>query len=837
MSELFEGIYLRTPFRDYQQRILSSIDLLMSDNKLHISAAPGAGKTILGLEVIRRLGKKALIFVPTINLRNQWKERFLGSFIGREESEAALRYTWENEFSVDIMSPGVVTCATYQALFTVYSKDDGSFAELINKYKEMGIETICLDEAHHLKREWWKALTDLVNAMDIRLIALTATPPMDTSDIEWKRYIELCGDIDAEISIPEMVARKCLCPHQDYIYICSPTQMEDKKVSLEVERNRQCETEILRDRKLYYEIKHLPCLINPSEHMESLLKFPDYLSHLLSYAAFIRDKWQVELEEDRFEAEKAFNAWDNRIVQRLNEISKEKTDIESFFLPLMKDILQNVPEHFSEELRQKLTEILTGNHLMIRGRMTDSLISEEVNKTLRNSASKLNAIDEIIKKESSTMGDSLRCLILMDYIRKEDMSKVEKDESLTDIGVSTVFERLRRQEHMGNLEKYLEIVTEDNPKEKRVYRQRLGVLTGSMVILPEHLMQQLAAELEISTVPKPLGITGYSVYDGGRAEDDRINGIVSEYFREGRIEILIGTAALLGEGWDQPAVNTLIIGSTSSMYVKTNQMRGRALRVDKDQPEKVSHIWHLMTSSDSVKNSSEEISMRQRFDATIGLSQDGTRIESGIGRMLSPGHVMSDRNSWNEWMLKQSENRDTVRMQWLTAAENYGRQTVRDVVDISAGRYKVSISDRINRNALSHGQLKKIAEAVKNALLRTGQIRGGSIHTGMSGGSAYYFLESVSERDSMLYAKSLRQSVMPLDSPKYIVEFGIFVKKYIAVPDALALRKENAQVFSSLLGGKLIYVYTNEGKKILLNQKLRQRSADRDSIKMVKKLI
>ena len=772
MNEIYEGVYLRTPYRDYQKRIIDNIGILMSDDKLHISAAPGAGKTILGLEVIRRLGKKALILVPTINLRNQWKERFLGSFIGDEEE--ALREKWDREFSMDITAPATVTCATYQALFSVYNRDqktpdDGnrkSFEELIELYKNMGIETICLDEAHHLKREWWKALTELVNAMKIKLIALTATPPMDTSDIEWKRYIELCGDIDAEIPIPEMVARNCLCPHQDYIYICSPTEMENKRVAVEVERNRECEKTILRNKKLYYEIKFLPCLINPAEHMETLLKFPDYLNHLLSYASFIRNSWQVELEEDRFAAEKAFDGWDERIIRSLSEISVDKNDMEAFFLPLMKDILQNVPEDFSEELKLQLTEILTGNHLMIKGRVTDSLISEDLNKTLKNSASKLNAIEEIIKKESAAMGENLRCLILMDYIRKEDMAKVEKDESLTDIGVSTAFERLRRQEHLGNLEKYLAVVTEDNPLEKRVYRQRLGVLTGSMIILPEAVMHELAEKLEINSPPKPLGITGYYIYDGNQTGDDRITGVVTEFFQQGKIEILIGTAALLGEGWDAPAVNTLIIGSTSSMYVKTNQMRGRALRIDKNEPEKVSHIWHLMTASNAVRGTSEEISMRQRFEAIVGLSMDGTRIESGIGRMQSPGHMMKDYNSWNKWMLEQSEDRNKVRLQWLTAAENYGRQTVRDVVNISNRKYKVSLSDRLNRNALSPGQLKKIAEAVKNALIRTGQISGGTLRSGRFGDSVNYYLESGSERDSMLYAKSLRQAVIPQDSPK-----------------------------------------------------------------------
>ena len=55
-------------------------------------------------------------------------------------------------------------------------------------------------------------------------IALTATPPYDVNPREWQRYIELCGPIDEEISVPELVRHGELCPHQDYISLTTPTQ-------------------------------------------------------------------------------------------------------------------------------------------------------------------------------------------------------------------------------------------------------------------------------------------------------------------------------------------------------------------------------------------------------------------------------------------------------------------------------------------------------------------------------------------------------------------------------------------------------------------------------------
>ncbi len=54
------------PWRNYQGRVLSELDLHLDDNHLHIIAAAGSGKTVLGLEVVRRLDAPAVIFAPTI---------------------------------------------------------------------------------------------------------------------------------------------------------------------------------------------------------------------------------------------------------------------------------------------------------------------------------------------------------------------------------------------------------------------------------------------------------------------------------------------------------------------------------------------------------------------------------------------------------------------------------------------------------------------------------------------------------------------------------------------------------------------------------------------------
>jgi superfamily II DNA or RNA helicase len=47
-------------WRDYQAGVLEAIDNHLEDGRLHVVAAPGAGKTILGLETVRRLRRRRL---------------------------------------------------------------------------------------------------------------------------------------------------------------------------------------------------------------------------------------------------------------------------------------------------------------------------------------------------------------------------------------------------------------------------------------------------------------------------------------------------------------------------------------------------------------------------------------------------------------------------------------------------------------------------------------------------------------------------------------------------------------------------------------------------------
>ena len=61
---------------------------------------------------------------------------------------------------------------------------------------------------------------------------------------------------------------------------------------------------------------------------------------------------------------------------------------------------------------------------------------------------------------------------------------------------------------------------------------------------------------------------------------------VTQLFQEGLIQVVIGTKSLLGEGWDAPCVNSLILASFVGSFMLSNQMRGRAIRVWPEDPDK-----------------------------------------------------------------------------------------------------------------------------------------------------------------------------------------------------------------------------------------------------------
>ena len=113
-------VVFQESWRTYQQHILSSLDEYLDDKRLHIVAAPGAGKTVLGLELARRLNKPALILSPTLTIRDQWVQRFVELFLPPDQRK---KPEW---VCTDIRDPRFLTVTTYRAIHRLCPADHGN---------------------------------------------------------------------------------------------------------------------------------------------------------------------------------------------------------------------------------------------------------------------------------------------------------------------------------------------------------------------------------------------------------------------------------------------------------------------------------------------------------------------------------------------------------------------------------------------------------------------------------------------------------------------------------------------------------------------------------------
>jgi superfamily II DNA or RNA helicase len=73
-SSIFRKLEFHGRWHRYQELALQAVDhdLAQGRWRTHIVAPPGSGKTLLGVEVIRRLAQPALVLVPNTAVQAQW---------------------------------------------------------------------------------------------------------------------------------------------------------------------------------------------------------------------------------------------------------------------------------------------------------------------------------------------------------------------------------------------------------------------------------------------------------------------------------------------------------------------------------------------------------------------------------------------------------------------------------------------------------------------------------------------------------------------------------------------------------------------------------------------
>ena len=877
-------------WRAYQARVLENLNSYLDDRRFHLVAAPGSGKTVLGLEVIRRIGQPTLVLTPTTTIRDQWADRLVQHFLPDGED----RPHW---MSTNLRRPSQLTIATYQALhslcfgeadsepeqiaeeesnnhlYETVSKEAGSYAGSIERLPEIllaaGFRTLVVDEAHHLRAEWWKTLTFVAEKLtNPTIIALTATPPYDVSPFEWQRYEELCGPVDTEVSIPELVLAGDLCPHQDYVYFSIPSESEQKALS-EFREAVQAFVQRLQSNQAFRAalVTH-PWLRFPDSHVEEILENPQYLSSIVVYLKAVGEEISQEVLHILALPQKRIPALDFEWLETLlshclygdTSFSAESDGV---FKTVRHDLLQiGAIEHRKVKLRGP------ADHM----------------KLLTTSVTKLSSIQKIVRLESGALGGDLRCVILTDFIRKAELPQTQRSETpvFEDIGVVPIFETLRRDE-LANL--------------------RLGVLSGSLVIIPcsaESSLRQAAATMGIR--PSDLTLTSlphapdfFTVELRGAYHQGSVR-LMTAVFEQGGITVLVGTKSLLGEGWDAPCINTLILASFVGSYVLSNQMRGRSIRVDSCQPQKTANIWHLVCIEPGIlgPGADHELLVR-RCSAFVGVSASASKIENGTERLGfgNPPFSLQQLSQLNSLTCARALDRGSLRRRWQEAlAAGATKQMVDGLMaeekatprgfvlaNTIASLFILSgwiflalfhellriprllrVADsfwtylmivvgipaavslpwtllaiwRLIRHGTPERSMEQIGRVVLESLQYEGSIRrrAGELRvyaSSLGGGSIFCWIGGSSGKDQATFLRALRELLQPIENPRYLLArrpiWRFFHEDYFPVPELLARKKEFVEHFAKqwqrLVGPiQLVYARTAEGREVLLRARM-----------------
>ncbi|HET7013452.1 MAG TPA: DEAD/DEAH box helicase family protein [Streptosporangiaceae bacterium] len=669
-------------WRGYQQLALDAFEagLRSGQQQTHIVAPPGSGKTLLGLELVRRLGTRALVLAPNTAVQAQWL-RTAGAF-GAEPGVAA----------ADPSAP--IACLTYQSLCqlddpaaairaqaerrwaadraraTGGSGEPASVDEVLREAsgwtgaarerqsRELsrimatirreiakghdsaidfdqllgpgareriaalsgaGVRTVVLDECHHLASMWGyvvrAALTQLPGA---HVVGLTATPPDALTTEEHDLYTGLLGPVTYAIPTPALVRERALAPYQELAWLTRPLAAE---------------TAWLAEHDLRF-----------TELITRLHAAEDGVSSLPEWVLVrLRERGRkpgadAEIPWTRFQhAHPALARAGARFIASSDlelpagiprgEGYREPPDFDDWLVLLEDYALRCLaPADGAAAAAQyaAIAEALRalGFSLTRQGIRRGA---SDVDRLLTNSAAKAIALTDVLACEFDARGVQLRAVVLTDTEQAAAPGRGLADLLPADAGSAPAA---------------LHAVAAD-PRTKPL-RPLLVTGRGLRCVAEDAdaLLTALAQAAALAAAP----------LDGWRAEPSdsglvRLSAVGSAWqpglwvelataaFVTGATRALIGTRAMLSEGWNAPCVNCLVDLSSASTAVFVQQSRGRALRLDPADPAKIASNWDIICVAPELARGTGDYQRFVRKHLHVFAPSEDGAIEAG------PSHV------------------------------------------------------------------------------------------------------------------------------------------------------------------------------------------------------
>ena len=663
----------RVPLRDYQQSLLDRLHPA-DGSTLHLLAPPGSGKTLMGLELAVRNGRRALVLVPTTVIRAQWihqaRKLFISPAVGspsvtgsvgthlpsaRPEQAAeaadltvltyqslaavgsspawsdAARSHWLTELTADGRSAGSAEAwlkrleadnprAYNRGLRSrattirrqVDELDDDAIDSILGPGARArldalitaGVATIVLDECHHLKAHWAIVVHYLVRrlkraGLSPTLIGLTATEPSG-EDRSARRYRALLGDVDAEVPVPAVIRAGHLAPCRQLAWFTLPSTEETTFLATAGEELHHRVGELLLSPDgIDYLLEvvappissaapgggsgsgPLPRIAGADDHHVSATAKPPEEDELVRriVAGFDADPLLAASAAALLRRIGSYRgtALSTRVVPLLPELDLLDLDDELRLLGrYAHDRLLAAPERRRDW--ESTRELLRGFGLYL----TDSGIRagrSPVDTITAASRAKDTAVVDILRHELDSIGERLRAVVVTDAAEHSAPHR-----ALHILGPAS------RPGPAGGAMRCMSTLLSDADLRSLhpvlLTSSRLSLASGDTSLL-DRLRRSTGLALPATDDGWMLSVTGQGVGSAGLVL------AVSELVAAGEVRLVVGTRGFLGEGWDCPAVNTLIDLTAATTSASTQQLRGRTMRLDPGWADKVAHNWSV----------------------------------------------------------------------------------------------------------------------------------------------------------------------------------------------------------------------------------------------------
>jgi superfamily II DNA or RNA helicase len=674
MSGTWGDVRYQRPFRTHQQHALNAIDQARGSGtrRMWVVLPPGTGKTLVGLEAARRIGQPIVAFGPNTAIQAQWLaawREFTPGLISAGTSRdlsapvTALTYqslaTFDPDAEVDEEGhehlPRVARRSTSRLLDRLHENGRA----LIKALEDAGPITLVLDECHHLLEVWGQLLAELLEDLpDAYVIGLTGTPPDTLTTDQAALVDELFGEPLYSTSIPSVVREGHLAPFSELAWFATPTPTESQWLASQAERFAELQNDLLSPSDAttgfltWLDQRFVARTMSGASGDSDLAGGPEALA--LEWSRLERSEPDLTAAALRFHFAELLQLPPGAVMREEHQNRPTADDWVALLGDYVKTCLLPSDKPGDLVLLDEIRGALPGvgyqltKHGIRRGR-------SPVDRVLARSEAKTTAAVEILAAEADNLGARLRALVLCDH----------------EYATATLPARLRGvlAADAGSARLVLTNLLADH----RTSTLEPVLITGKTVAADAATARKLvgfvgeqAPHIELDDIPPEAeGIVEVT----GRWRSRFWVPLVTRFYETGESRALVGTRALLGEGWDAKGVNTLIDLTTATTPTSVVQTRGRALRIDPTWPEKTANSWTVVCVSENHPGGTSDWKrFVRKHQGYFGVTDSG-EIASGVGHVdptLSPYRPPREAefDAFNAQLLQRAEERDRVRELW-----------------------------------------------------------------------------------------------------------------------------------------------------------------------------